>query len=82
MGFNLEFKVLSIVFEGTNRYIEITSISLSDLLPVSTLAFGLSGNFCTLSLQSKHEFHEYRLCGSHMLLKGLDGYHTSLLRIS
>jgi len=40
----LAFKGLNIVFEGTNPYVEITSISPSDLLSVSTLAVGLSGN--------------------------------------
>jgi len=38
--------------------------------------------FCRLSLRIKHEFRDYRLSGSHMLLKGLNGFHTCMLRIS
>jgi hypothetical protein len=45
MGFNLAFKGLSIIFEGTNPYVEITSVCPSDLLSARKLAVGLSGNF-------------------------------------
>jgi hypothetical protein len=38
--------------------------------------------FCRLSLQSKHEYHEYQLSGSHTLLKGLNGYHTCIFVVA